>query len=261
MLATPSCAGKAAAFPPTHQHAPVAPRAPAHAVPLVMPVQGSSHGGATVSKTDGRGFDSFRACSHAPGPPVGSKRPLTIVAAPRFPRRALIAEASPMGPPHRPPIHTMRVTPAGPHVRIVPARPDGRRAWLPVDARSSNWQDSRLLPGVWGFESSSGSPVDPSPHRAGDLGSAGPHTPRPAGSIPAPATTQHTHQRYGRNVPMPVKRGVADAARRLYTERAALRYDGVSRQIRMADRPHVAAAPDRPVSGAGARRRGCGCSA
>ncbi len=39
----------------------------------------------------------------------------------------------------------------------------------------------------------------------------------------------------GRNLPMPVKRGVADAVRRLYTERAALRYDGLSRQIRMAD--------------------------
>ena len=40
---------------------------------------------------------------------------------------------------------------------------------------------------------------------------------------------------HGRNVPMAVKRGVADAARRLYTERAALRYDGLSRQVRMAD--------------------------
>lgn len=40
---------------------------------------------------------------------------------------------------------------------------------------------------------------------------------------------------HGRNVPMPVKRGVADAVRRLYTERAALRYDGVARQMRMAD--------------------------
>ena len=40
---------------------------------------------------------------------------------------------------------------------------------------------------------------------------------------------------HGRNIPMPVKRGVADAVRRLYTERAALRYDGLSRQIRMAD--------------------------
>jgi TROVE domain len=41
--------------------------------------------------------------------------------------------------------------------------------------------------------------------------------------------------RHGRNVPMPIKRGIADAARRLYNERAALRYDGLSRQIRMAD--------------------------
>ena len=40
---------------------------------------------------------------------------------------------------------------------------------------------------------------------------------------------------HGRNVPMPIKRGIADAARRLYTERAALRYDGLSRQTRMAD--------------------------
>jgi hypothetical protein len=40
---------------------------------------------------------------------------------------------------------------------------------------------------------------------------------------------------HGRKIPMPVKRGVADAARRLYTERAALRYDGLGRQIRMAD--------------------------
>jgi hypothetical protein len=40
---------------------------------------------------------------------------------------------------------------------------------------------------------------------------------------------------HGRNVPMAVKRGVADAARRLYTERPALRYDGLSRQVRMAD--------------------------
>ncbi len=40
---------------------------------------------------------------------------------------------------------------------------------------------------------------------------------------------------HGRNVPMPVKRGVADAARRLYNQRAVLRYDGLTRQIRMAD--------------------------
>lgn len=40
---------------------------------------------------------------------------------------------------------------------------------------------------------------------------------------------------YGRNVPKPVKRGVGDAVRRLYTERSALKYDGNSRAWRMAD--------------------------
>jgi hypothetical protein len=41
--------------------------------------------------------------------------------------------------------------------------------------------------------------------------------------------------RYGRAVPQPVKRGVADAVRRLYTERSALKYDGAGRDWRMAD--------------------------
>ena len=40
---------------------------------------------------------------------------------------------------------------------------------------------------------------------------------------------------HGRHVPMAVKRGVADAVRRMYDERAVLRYDGLSRQVRMAD--------------------------
>jgi len=40
---------------------------------------------------------------------------------------------------------------------------------------------------------------------------------------------------HGRNFPMPLKRGVADAVRRLYNERAVMRYDGLSRQLRMAD--------------------------
>jgi len=40
---------------------------------------------------------------------------------------------------------------------------------------------------------------------------------------------------YGRRIPMPVKRGVADAVRRLYNERAVLRYDGLTRRLRMAD--------------------------
>lgn len=40
---------------------------------------------------------------------------------------------------------------------------------------------------------------------------------------------------HGRAIPKPVKRGVADAAIRLYNERNAFRYDGQSRGIRMAD--------------------------
>ena len=40
---------------------------------------------------------------------------------------------------------------------------------------------------------------------------------------------------HGRNIPQAVKRGVADAVRRLYNERAALRYDGQSRSLRMGD--------------------------
>lgn len=40
---------------------------------------------------------------------------------------------------------------------------------------------------------------------------------------------------HGRKIPAPVKRGIADAAVRLYGERNALRYDGGSRSVRMAD--------------------------
>jgi hypothetical protein len=40
---------------------------------------------------------------------------------------------------------------------------------------------------------------------------------------------------HGRRLPMPVKRGVADAVRRLYTESTALCYDGMTRQLHMAD--------------------------
>lgn len=43
------------------------------------------------------------------------------------------------------------------------------------------------------------------------------------------------HARHGRRLPMPVKRGVADGAVRLYHQRSALRYDGQSRGVRMAD--------------------------
>jgi hypothetical protein len=41
--------------------------------------------------------------------------------------------------------------------------------------------------------------------------------------------------RYGRAVPKPVKRGIADAARRLYTEFALLRYDTATKGFRFAD--------------------------
>jgi hypothetical protein len=41
--------------------------------------------------------------------------------------------------------------------------------------------------------------------------------------------------RFGRNLPMPVKRGVADAARKVYSERSALRYDGGSGTMRLGD--------------------------
>ncbi|AHH20817.1 TROVE domain-containing protein [Nocardia nova SH22a] len=43
----------------------------------------------------------------------------------------------------------------------------------------------------------------------------------------------HTH--YGRKLPKPVKRGIADAARRLYRERSYLKWDSDTRAIRFAD--------------------------
>jgi hypothetical protein len=51
---------------------------------------------------------------------------------------------------------------------------------------------------------------------------------------PAEALAYFT-SRYGRALPQPLKRGVADAARRLYGERSALKYDGLGRAWRMAD--------------------------
>lgn len=41
--------------------------------------------------------------------------------------------------------------------------------------------------------------------------------------------------KYGRRIPQPLKRGVADAVRRLYTERAVLKYDGSARAWRFGD--------------------------
>lgn len=41
--------------------------------------------------------------------------------------------------------------------------------------------------------------------------------------------------KYGRKIPMGIKRGIGDAAVRLYNERSVLKYDGGSRGVRMAD--------------------------
>ncbi|QKV95920.1 TROVE domain-containing protein [Streptomyces sp. NA02950] len=57
---------------------------------------------------------------------------------------------------------------------------------------------------------------------------------------------------FGRAVPKPVKRGLADAARRLYTERALLKYDTASHGFRFADvleLVHAAPDPDKPWQG------------
>lgn len=43
------------------------------------------------------------------------------------------------------------------------------------------------------------------------------------------------HHRYGRSLPMPVKRGIADALGRLYTERSVVKWDGQNQPIRFAD--------------------------
>ncbi|GAA1259165.1 TROVE domain-containing protein [Kitasatospora nipponensis] len=58
--------------------------------------------------------------------------------------------------------------------------------------------------------------------------------------------------RYGRRLPQPVKRGIADAARRLYTGRALLKYDTPGRAYRFGDvleLTHPAPAADRPWQG------------
>lgn len=57
---------------------------------------------------------------------------------------------------------------------------------------------------------------------------------------------------YGRRIPKPVKRGVADAVRRLYTERSLLKYDTVSHAYRFGDvlnLVHAGPDPDKPWQG------------
>ncbi|GAA2277831.1 TROVE domain-containing protein [Streptomyces atrovirens] len=58
--------------------------------------------------------------------------------------------------------------------------------------------------------------------------------------------------RYGRNIPKPVKRGVADAVRRLYGGKALLKYDTASKGYRFGDilnLVHAAPDPDKPWQG------------
>lgn len=58
--------------------------------------------------------------------------------------------------------------------------------------------------------------------------------------------------RYGRRLPKPVKRGVADAVQRLYSERSLLKYDTGSRGYRFGDvleLVHASPAADRPWQG------------
>ncbi|MFC9944923.1 TROVE domain-containing protein [Streptomyces pratensis] len=58
---------------------------------------------------------------------------------------------------------------------------------------------------------------------------------------------------YGRNVPQPVKRGVADAVRRLYTSRSLLKYDTASKGFRFGDvlnLVHASPDPEKPWQGA-----------
>ncbi|MER7108350.1 TROVE domain-containing protein [Streptomyces sp. NPDC000229] len=58
---------------------------------------------------------------------------------------------------------------------------------------------------------------------------------------------------YGRNVPQPVKRGIADGVRRLYTSRSLLKYDTASKGFRFGDvlnLVHASPDPDKPWQGA-----------
>ncbi|MFI2433753.1 TROVE domain-containing protein [Streptomyces sp. NPDC018693] len=57
---------------------------------------------------------------------------------------------------------------------------------------------------------------------------------------------------YGRNVPKPVKRGIADAVRRLYNGKSLLKYDTASKGYRFGDilnLVHAAPDPDKPWQG------------
>ncbi|MBW5482820.1 TROVE domain-containing protein [Streptomyces bambusae] len=62
----------------------------------------------------------------------------------------------------------------------------------------------------------------------------------------------HWTATYGRNVPKPVKRGIADAVRRLYTGRSLLKYDTASKDFRFGDvlnLVHASPDPAKPWQG------------
>ncbi|MFF3934830.1 TROVE domain-containing protein [Streptomyces phaeofaciens] len=62
----------------------------------------------------------------------------------------------------------------------------------------------------------------------------------------------HWLSAYGRNVPQPVKRGIADGVRRLYTSRSLLKYDTASQGLRFGDvlnLVHASPDPDKPWQG------------
>lgn len=63
----------------------------------------------------------------------------------------------------------------------------------------------------------------------------------------------HWTSAYGRNVPQPVKRGIADAVRRLYSSRSLLKYDTASKAFRFGDvlnLVHASPDADKPWQGA-----------
>ncbi|MFF0558672.1 TROVE domain-containing protein [Streptomyces sp. NPDC004266] len=63
----------------------------------------------------------------------------------------------------------------------------------------------------------------------------------------------HWISTYGRNVPQPVRRGVADGVRRLYTSRSLLKYDTASQDFRFGDvlnLVHASPDPAKPWQGA-----------
>lgn len=100
---------------------------------------------------------------------------------------------------------------------------------------------------------------------AGYNGAVGADVPNPDGSMFIPTsrwlidaacqradepgeTIAYWMSQYGRKVPKPVKRGVADAAARLYTQRSLLKYDTVNHPVRFGDvleLCHPSPAPDK----------------